>query len=412
MQSYVLNQSVNLVDLVKRSRNDEDLYLLTGKRPKLAFNPVSSLTLYWHDIDINKIKDFCDRSQSNNQLVVGFFSYELGLHTHNLTSKNKPQLPIVQLYSFEDWLEENDGKVEVKYQNSEFLETVKKWAEKPEVTPSSLATDTAFEPAWNIARYKTAFDKVKNYIKSGDIYQINLTYPLVATTASNTKNIFTQLQESNQANMAGLFQAPDFDLISLSPETFINITGGHIETFPIKGTRAKKEGVEDDLIIKDLLNDKKERAELNMISDLLRNDLSIVCKPDSVKIRSNQKTTKLDRVIHTYSHITGEVNAGVSSIEALIKVFPGGSISGCPKKRALEIIDEVEEYSRGAYTGSLFTLDPEDNLDANILIRTLIKKDQTISLPIGGGVVFDSTCQNEYQETLDKSLSITSAFKR
>jgi anthranilate/para-aminobenzoate synthase component I len=210
--------------------------------------------------------------------------------------------------------------------------------------------------------------------------------------------------------MAGLFQTDDFDLISLSPETFIRVGNRHIETFPIKGTQAKRKGVSDELVENSLINNSKERAELNMISDLLRNDLSIVCQPDSVKIKSERKTTSLSRVIHTYSHITGELNSGISSVQALLKIFPGGSISGCPKKRALEIIDEIEEYSRGPYTGSLFTLDAEDNLEANILIRTIIKEGDSMSLPVGGGIVFDSEYQSEYQETLDKAASITEVF--
>jgi para-aminobenzoate synthetase component 1 len=148
-----------------------------------------------------------------------------------------------------------------------------------------------------------------------------------------------------------------------------------------------------------------------MISDLLRNDLGIVCRPGSVEIKSKQNTTKLKKVIHTYSHIVGELVPEVSSIEALLSIFPGGSISGCPKKRALEIIDELEDYSRGPYTGSLFTLDPVGNLESNILIRTLIKEGDKISLPIGGGIVFDSKSHSEYQETLDKSHSIIKTFR-
>lgn len=412
MKSYTLDPEVTINNLVEKYKGKEKLCLFFGRRPKFAFDPVKSLTLFWDDIDVNKIKNFCDDAQSKNNLIIGFFSYDLGLHTHKLTPKNKTGFPLVQLYSFENWVEENNGRIVVNYRNVEFLKTIKHLANAPREDSLPVKENVHFKPAWNIERYKIAFDKVEKYIKSGDVYQINLSYPLTAISDSDAKDIFVQTQKVNKAVMAGLFQSADFDVISLSPETFINIEGRRIETFPIKGTRPKKKNVSDELVAYDLVNDKKERAELNMISDLMRNDLSIVCKPSSVKVKSRQNTTNLSQVIHTFSHINGELNTGVSSIDALLKIFPGGSISGCPKKRAIEVIDELEEYSRGPYTGSLFTLDPKDNLEANILIRTLIKKGKNISLPVGGGIVFDSKCQDEYQETLDKALSITEAFRK
>lgn len=410
MKSYIFESSTIINDLVERYSARGKLFLLLGKRPKLAFNPSASLILNWNDMDIEKIKKFCGSEQSKNNLIIGFFSYDLGLYANRISSKNKTDLPMAILYSFENWLEEDNSHAVVKYRDEMFLKSIKQLVNGSKRHAQRLRTKGGFKPAWSPEKYKTAFDKAKKYIKSGDVYQINLSYPLLADSDSEAKDIFVQAQQINQAAMGGIFQADNFDLISLSPETFINIKDRCIETFPIKGTRGKKKNISDDLIENKLVNDKKERAELNMISDLLRNDLSIVCKPNSVKIKSSRNTTRLSKVIHTYSHITGELTPDTSSIEALLKVFPGGSISGCPKKRALEIIDGLEEYPRGPYTGSLFTLDSEDNLEANILIRTLVKKDKSISLPVGGGIVFDSKCQTEYQETLDKASSIIEAF--
>jgi para-aminobenzoate synthetase component 1 len=329
---------------------------------------------------------------------------------HGLVPKNKTDFPLVILYSFENWAEEEGGRMVVNYRDEKFLESIKRSVNRPRRRIRQLRTKNGFKPFWDREKYKTAFDKAKRYIKSGDVYQINLSYPLYAISDSAAKDIFVQTQAVNQATMAGVFQSDDFDLISLSPETFINIENRYVETFPIKGTRAKRDNISDDLVESSLVNDKKERAELNMISDLLRNDLGIICKPGSVKIKSTRNTTRLSKVIHTYSHITGELNPDMSPIEALLNISPGGSISGCPKKRALEIIDELEEYPRGPYTGSLFTLDAEDNLEASILIRTVVKKGNNLSLPVGGGVVFDSEYRTEYQETLDKASSITEAF--
>lgn len=412
MESYILGRSVTIDDLLTKHASEEKVFLFSGRRPKLAFEPKASLTMYWNDIDLKKIKDFCDISQLENNLIIGFFSYDLGLYINKVNPKNKTDLPLVQLHSFESWIEEDNNQAVIKYHDKKFLESINSLATQPKRKINPLKTNDGFKPTWDIHRYQTAFDRTKKYIESGDVYQINLSYPLSAVSESGAKDIFIQTQKSNQAAMTGLFQSAEFDLISLSPETFINIEGRHIETFPIKGTRAKKKNVSDEQLESSLINDKKERAELNMISDLLRNDLSIVCKPSSVKIRSRRNTTRLSQVIHTYSHITGELNPDISSVEALLKIFPGGSISGCPKKRALEVIDELEEYSRGPYTGSLFTLEANDNLEANILIRTLVKQGRNLSLPVGGGIVFDSKCQDEYQETLDKALSITQVFNQ
>ncbi len=407
MKSYVLDGGVTINELVERYQGSEKLRMLYGKRPKLALRPFKELIVYGEH-DLSKIIDFCRDSQVNNRLVIGFFSYDLGLYLHRLRPKNKTVLPLAELYSFENWVEESSGETTIKYRDKGFLEEVESWAlqsgQQGDLPPAD------FTPSWSLGYYKEVFDKAKEYIKSGDVYQINLSYPLNGVCTAEAKDIFIQTNKANRASMAGLFQAKDFDLISLSPETFINIEGRNIETFPIKGTRARSKDIRDEQIESSLINDSKEQAELNMISDLLRNDLSIVCKPSSVKIKSHRNTAKLSRVIHTYSHITGELNSGVSSIDAVFKLLPGGSISGCPKKRALEIIDDLEEYARGPYTGTLFTLDPADNLEASILIRTLIKRGDSLSLPVGGGIVFDSEYRAEYQETLDKAVSITKVF--
>ena len=410
MESYILGRGARINDLVEKCEENKKLCLFSGRRPKLGFEPDTSLTMGWNDINIRKIEDFCLESQRKSHLVIGFFSYELGLYTHRLNPKKRSDFPLVQLYSFENWVEEENDKTIVRYKSENFLKNIENLIKKSPRTKKHLKLDGPFRPEWDINTYKAKFETVKKYIKSGDIYQMNLTYPLSAVCESDPKDIFLQAQKINQASMAGLFQANDFELISLSPETFINIENGRIETFPIKGTKARSKDISTEQIENDLMNDKKEQAELNMISDLLRNDLSIICKPRSVKIESRKNTARLRKVIHTYSHITGELDQSVSPIQALISIFPGGSITGCPKKRALEIIDGLEEYPRGPYTGSLFTLDPQDNLEASILIRTLVKKGSSLSLPVGGGIVFDSNYRGEYKETLDKASSVIEVF--
>lgn len=410
MKSSTLKYPYLLSDLAGVFSDETNLCYLSGKRPKMAFKPVSSLTLNWENVDLDKIKSFCRNEQSKNNLLIGFLSYDLGFYIHKIKPKNKTVFPLVKIYSFDNWIEKKEDKLVINWHDKNFFELIKKTANKSRIVPKALKLRSPFEPSWDIERYKIAFDKTKDYIRTGDIYQLNLAYPLTAVCDSSAEDIFGHIIRTNNVPMSGLFQASDFDIISFSPETFISIEKKYIETFPIKGTRAKVEGLSETTTINRLLSDRKEQAELNMISDLLRNDLGIVCKPGSVRIKSKKNTTSLNRIIHTYSHIIGELKPEISSIDALLGVFPGGSISGCPKKRAIEIIDELEEYSREAYTGSLFSLDPQDRLEASILIRTLIKKGRKISLPVGGGIVFDSKYKSEYQETIDKSLPIINSF--
>jgi len=409
MKSNLNNYKGSLADLFYQSGGEDNLCFVSGQKPKLAFGPSDTLKQTWQDIDLAKIKRFCAKHQAKKNLIIGIFSYDLGLYLHGINPKNKSGLPLAHLYAFENYLEEDDG-IKITHKDPGYAAYVRDIASKPLKTGGEITLKKPFRPKWNKTGYRKAFSKAKEYIKDGDIYQINLSYPMFAKSNSAPADIFNRLLDKNRAVRAGFFDADDHQIISMSPETFININGRKILTFPIKGTRRRSPNVGDKAVIKQLLSDKKELAELNMITDLLRNDLSIVCRPDSVKIKSKRKIAKLARVIHTYSHIAGELSPEVSTIDALLKMFPGGSISGCPKKRAIEIIDELEDSARGTYTGSLFSLEPNGNLEANLLIRTIIKRGSELTLPVGGGIVYDSNSENEYQETIDKSLSITSAF--
>ncbi|HPJ80571.1 MAG TPA: anthranilate synthase component I family protein [Candidatus Portnoybacteria bacterium] len=179
-----------------------------------------------------------------------------------------------------------------------------------------------------------------------------------------------------------------------------------IETCPIKGTRKRgNTKPKDNNLKKELLSNEKEKAELNMITDLLRNDLGKICKIGSVKVEKQRAISKCPTVWHTYSKITGILDNKNTSIDALISMIPGGSITGCPKKRAMEIIDELEPQTRGVYTGIIGQINPNLDLDFNIAIRTVIKKKEKLYLQVGGGIVIDSKNKSEYEETLHKAKS-------
>jgi para-aminobenzoate synthetase component I len=316
------------------------------------------------------------------KLIVGFVSYDLGYELYGIkqTAPDDLHLPDAYFLAFDHYTE---------------------------VTPNSDAASAQLKNPFTarISRdaYHEAFSKIKDHIYEGNIYQINLTHRLEAKSSDPSRQIFTALNQQNNVAMAAYLEGPDFSIISLSPEKFISVRDGIIETLPIKGTQPRGHEAE-------LLASEKERAELNMITDLLRNDLGKVCQIGSVRVEAHREIMKLKNISHTYSRITGQLRPDVAPIDALLSMFPGGSITGCPKKRAMEIINQLEATTRSAYCGSLVVIDEHANLNSSILIRTIIQKGKRLVLSVGGGIVVDSSEQAEYQETLDKAQAIIQSF--
>jgi para-aminobenzoate synthetase component 1 len=259
--------------------------------------------------------------------------------------------------------------------------------------------------------YHRAYDKIKRYILDGDVYQVNLTHRLQARTAANSRTLFAQILERTNAGFMAYLEGPDFAVLSASPERFVQIQGNLIETFPIKGTRPRgSTPAGDEVLRRELIESAKDAAELNMITDLLRNDLGRVCETGSVTVRANRQLLMAPNVIHTFSHIRGKLRADASPIQAVLSMFPGGSITGCPKKRSMEIIDELEPFTRSVYCGSVVAVEPDGRLDSSIAIRTIVQKNDRLVLPVGGGIVHQSVGDEEYQETLDKAQALITAL--
>lgn len=275
----------------------------------------------------------------------------------------------------------------------------KNW-ESRTTTPESFS----LQPQWDKARYLDAFAKIHDHIRRGEIYQACLSFPFTAEVLQTPRQVFLQLLQKNPAPMAAYLEQGDRQILSLSPERFLQWDGNRIETKPIKGTRPRSSDPTEDLQLqKDLLNNEKERAELNMITDLLRNDLAQVCVPGSVKVLLHQALQACPTVWHSYSHIVGQTKPGLNGWDILHSTFPGGSISGCPKRRAVELLREVEGYRRGIYTGCLGYISDHGQMDFNIAIRTLENTPDGLQAAFGGGIVFDSVAEAEYQECYDKA---------
>jgi para-aminobenzoate synthetase component I len=254
--------------------------------------------------------------------------------------------------------------------------------------------------------YLTLVKRIIDYIKRGDVYEVNLSHRFKAAYQGDPYGIFTNLYGVNPAPFSAYLNFSDAVIISNSPERFLKAEGRRVETRPIKGTIARSEDEKDDLRNRHLLaHSEKDDAELSMIVDLLRNDLGKVCEYGSVRVLEHKRIEGFSNVWHLISIVEGILRAE-EDFSALIRAcFPGGSITGCPKIRSMEIIDELETYSRNIYTGMIF-IASDRRLDSSIVIRTMVAQGGALYFSVGGAVVYDSIPAREYDETLEKAQSI------
>ncbi len=256
------------------------------------------------------------------------------------------------------------------------------------------------------ATYEQAVERALEHIRAGDIYQVNLSQRFRVPLPAPPFLLFELLRELNPCRYGAYLSCGDHVVLSASPELFLRRSGLAVETRPIKGTRRRGRSAEEDRALRDaLLRSPKDAAELSMVVDLERNDLGRVCRPGSVQVRDHRAVLELPTVLHTVSTVQGELRPGTSAETLLRATFPGGSITGCPKIRAIEIIDALEPTRRGAYTGAIGWLGAGGDMVLNVAIRTAICTAEELTFQVGGGIVADSDPAAEYQETLDKAAA-------
>ncbi|MFI8483204.1 aminodeoxychorismate synthase component I [Pseudomonas sp. NPDC078700] len=268
----------------------------------------------------------------------------------------------------------------------------------------SFRLNNSFQADISPVRYQQAIEKIQAYIQAGDCYQVNFAQRFQAQYQGDPWGAYQALRAACPTPFSGFLTLPDgAAIISLSPERFMRVNQGRIETRPIKGTRPRGIDPDDDAKqASELLHSAKDRAENLMIVDLLRNDLGRCCEVGSVQVPELFALESYPNVHHLVSAVTGKLAEGKDPLDLIACSFPGGSITGAPKIRAMQIIDELEETRRGLYCGSLFYLDIRGEMDSSITIRSLLAKDGTITCWGGGGIVADSQWQAEYQESLTK----------
>lgn len=260
--------------------------------------------------------------------------------------------------------------------------------------------------------YQAAVQRVIDYIAAGDAYQVNVSQRFTIPFNGSGYGLFRHLYAKNPAPFFAFIQAGDHQVVSTSPERFLLRTGVRVESRPIKGTRPRgRSEKEDQALRKELADSKKDDAELSMIVDLLRNDIGRVCAAGSVKVSQHKRLESYQNVYHLVSVVEGELDEDKDSVDLIEATFPGGSITGCPKVRAMEIIDELESCRRHVYCGSIGYLSFHDTMDLSIAIRTATILNGTMCFSVGGGIVYDSDPKLEYEETLHKGRTLTAACR-
>lgn len=355
--------------------------------------------------------------------AVGYFSYDLARQLESLpvTAKADLALPPLHIGIYNRALI-NDHQSRRAWFVSRGLGPQERQAQikdldiREAVTPAAFASGFVVESAVQSdigeARYRQAFDIIKAYIRDGDCYQVNFAQRFSARASGDPWDAYLRLRLLNGAPFAAFLRTEAGAILSSSPERFIQLRNREVETKPIKGTRPRRADARlDQRLAAELKSSEKDQAENLMIVDLLRNDLGKNCKPGSVKVPQLFSIESFARVHHLVSTVRGELNAGAHAVDLLRDAFPGGSITGAPKKRAMEIIEELEPTRRSIYCGAIGYISYDGQMDTNIAIRTLLHENQHLYCWAGGGIVMDSDVAAEYQESLDKAAAMLNLFR-
>lgn len=345
----------------------------------------------------------------------GFFGYDLAHQIEELPRRAQRDTPLPDLYL--RWVDVTAVYDHQRQQltlasladnvDLEDFEHQVRAAQQLAIPRSPLQVEQPPEPLIARAEFLRMVERAKAYIAAGDIYQVNLSCRFDATLSGASTELYHRLRQANPAPFACLIRCPEGDIISSSPERLVSLRHGIAQTRPIAGTRPRGyTPPEDHQLGRELLGHPKERAEHIMLLDLERNDLGKVCQSGSVEVDELMTLERYSHVTHIVSNVRGRLRPDCTPFDLLIATFPGGTITGVPKKRCMEIIDELEPVGRGSYTGSAGYISACGSMDLNILIRSFLRQGERISYQTGAGIVADSDPQNEWQECLHKAEAL------
>lgn len=356
--------------------------------------------------------------------AIGYLSYDYARYIEKLPAlaKDDSGIPEVYFQLFKEWFvfDHQTDKLWLmalseKGQEKLAEDRLSVWKEQwetdvPTVAAEKKPVSDKLQVSMNEAEFIEAVEKVQQYIAQGDVFQVNLSVRQSKPIETEALEVYRQLRKLNPSPYMGYLHTQEFQLVSGSPELLAKVKGSEVSTRPIAGTRSRGRTDEEDLqLANELINNEKERAEHVMLVDLERNDLGRVCKYGTVEVNEFMVIEKYSHVMHIVSNVRGELAEGETWFDVVNATFPGGTITGAPKVRTMEIIEELEPVRRGPYTGSLGWFGFNGNMELNIIIRTMLIKDGMAHVQAGAGVVIDSIPANEYKESLKKAIALWKA---
>ncbi len=356
--------------------------------------------------------------------ALGYLAYDLGRRFEPLPAQAEDDLGLpdlmVGLYDWALLLDHAErraclvGLSPDPERRAEYARRVAQLVAPPPPPGAPLVAREAVHSNLTREAYGVAFRRVQHYIREGDCYQVNLAQRFTVAVSGSGWAGYHPLREASRAPFGAYLKLPGVEVLSLSPERFLSVDAqGEVVTMPIKGTRPRREAPEADAQeAAALAQSPKDRAENLMIVDLLRNDLGRCCRPGSIRVERLFEVQSFPHVHHLVSRIHGRLATGLDPLDLLRASFPGGSITGAPKVRAMQVIDALEPHRRALYCGSIFYLGVDGRLDSSIAIRTLLLKDGRLYYWAGGGLVADSDEEAEYRETLHKAAPFLDRFPR
>ena len=401
--------------------------LNNGKKTKIKTNPLKFLNRLIKEFKISMPSQL----PSMSSMLVGYFSYDIIRYIEKIPNKCKDDLniPDVRLSRPTNLVIYDNLKKKIYYIENVYADTkIKNYREKYNSILKKFELYKNFENIKlpdkftftsnknkiksNISKikFKSLIQKAKSYIKKGDIFQVVLSQRFERKIKKRPIEIYNHLRKSNPSPFMFYFNYEDFNILGSSPEILVRLRKGEITIRPIAGTRPRgRTHKEDSKYVSDLLSDKKELAEHLMLLDLGRNDVGRVSKINSVKVTEKFKVEKYSHVMHIVSNVIGKFDNRTSIFETLLSGFPAGTVSGAPKIRAMEIIDELEKNKRKLYAGGIGYFTPNNEFDTCIALRTALIKDDKFYVQAGAGIVADSKPDKEYAETVNKAKALMSA---
>ncbi|MDH2916701.1 MAG: aminodeoxychorismate synthase component I [Gallionella sp.] len=357
--------------------------------------------------------------------VLGYWNYDLGRRYHRLSNATQAvnSTPEMAVGIF-DWAIIVDHQQSIarlvsrlRYSETEkqlpqILGRIDSISSQQKKRKETFFVKGSIHPDFRRGDYRSAFNKVKGYLYEGECYQVNLAQRFSSQARGDAFEAYLALRASSPTPYSAYLDWSELKILCASPERFLKVQQGRVETKPIKGTRPRSDDLSEDLrLLEDLRNHPKDRAENLMIVDLLRNDLGKSCEVGSVRTPKLFEVESFANVHHLVSTIEGKLASGKDALDVLRDCFPGGSITGAPKLKAMEIIERLESQRRGLYCGSIGYVGYDGNMDVNIAIRTLTLQNGELACWAGGGIVADSQCESEYQETMDKASAMLELMK-